>query len=556
MGENALKLPSLDLLRGKAPQENRKNLWECGTFCILLLLAACLALGLWGANVLEENAALKEAEEEVWDSMFKYMLLFTVFVGCSFLLYWQRTGTLTEEKLMAILFLTALVARLVYTLEIGITTNQHDTSWFGKEGNNYGHTGYIKYIMENGIPNFDVIGKSQFYHPPLHHTICAWFLTIQGDLGIAFETAIENLQILTLFYSMVTLYAAYRILKLFEFKGIALFLPMTVLAFHPTFYLFSGSINNDCLSVMFVFLAVWAALEWHKSPSFPTIALLGLCIGCAMFSKLATGVVAPAVAFLFLHKLATEKDWKGRGTLIAQFALFGVICIPLGIGWQVRNYLLYDTPLTYVPKLSTKADQYLGGYSVAERFFDWDSLKDFGVYPMRGGVQGAEYFEHCIPLAVLKMSLFGEYSKWKNYHIYDASSNLLFWMNVIIVLATLVGAAYCLWQVFSRKTEEEFKDTMGFGRIPCLFVLFYWATMLITYIPFCFSYPHFCSMDYRYLVPTLLTGAIFLAVLLKRMEKEDVTTPKGKLFSALRGVLIAATALFAVCATMIYPMYY
>ena len=125
LGENALKLPSLDLLRGKTPQENRKNLWECGTFCILLLLAACLALGLWGANVLEENAALKEAEEEVWDSMFKYMLLFTVFVGCSFLLYWQRTGTLTEEKLMAILFLTALVARLVYTLEIGITTNQH-----------------------------------------------------------------------------------------------------------------------------------------------------------------------------------------------------------------------------------------------------------------------------------------------------------------------------------------------------------------------------------------------------------------------------------------------
>jgi len=228
----------------------------------------------------------------------------------------------------------------------------------------------------------------------------------------------------------------------------------------------------------------------------------------------------------------------------------------LGIGWQVRNYLAYDTPLTYVPRLSDRADQYLGGYSLADRFFDWDSLKDFGVYPMRAGTQGAEYFEHCIPLAVLKMSMFGEYSKWKNYHIYDASSNLLFWMNVIIVVATLIGAGYCLWQILRKNTEEEFKSSVGFSRIHCAFILFYWATMLVTYIPFCFSYPHFCSMDYRYLVPTLLTGAVFLAVLLRKMEAADKTTWQGKLLIGGRSLLIAATALFAVCATMIYPMYY
>lgn len=555
LGGTALKIPFLGPKSCRTPEENKKSLLECGTFCILLLLAACFTLGLWGANVLEENAALKEAGEEIWDSMFKYMVLFCAFACCCLVMYFRQTGTLSEEKLMAILFVMALVARLVYTLEIGITTNQHDVSNFNKLGN-YGHTGYIRYIMEEGIPNFDVIGKSQFYHPPLHHIICANFISFQEDIGISFEVAIQNLQILTLFYSMVTLYASYRIMKLFGFTGTALFLPMTVLAFHPTFYLFSGSINNDCLSVMFVFLAVWAALEWHKKPSFFGIAMLALCIGCSMFAKLATGVVAPAVAMLFLHKLVTEKDWKGRGTLIAQFALFGVICIPLGIGWQVRNFLLYDTPLTYVPKLSTKADQYLGGYTLTERFFDWESLKDFGVYPMRAGTQGAEYFEHCIPLAVLKMSMFGEYSRWKDYHVYDASSNLLFWMNVIIVIATLIGAAYCIWQVFRRQTEEQFTQNMGFGRLPCLFILFYWVTMLMTYVPFCFSYPHFCSMDYRYLVPTLLTGAVFLGVLLKKMEQADPATVTGKLLIGGKSVLIAATALFAICATMIYPMYY
>ena len=79
--------------------------------------------------------------------------------------------------------------------------------------------------------------------------------------------------------------------------------------------------------------------------------------------------------------------------------------------------------------------------------------------------------------------------------------------------------------------------------------------MLVTYIPFCFSYPHFCSMDYRYLVPTLLTGAIFLAVLLRKMETADKSTTKGKLLIAGKSLLIAAAALFAVCATLIYAMY-
>ena len=188
-----MKFFSLDLKHHRTPEENKKNLLECTAFCILLLLAACLALGLWGAGVVEEHAALKEAGEEYWDSMFKYLLLFAVFACCAFVMYCRQTGTLTEGKLVAILFLLALVARLVYTLEIGITTNQHDTSWFGTEGNNYGHTGYIKYIMENGIPNFDVVGKSQFYHPPLHHIICAWFLEQQVAIGITFDTAAQNL---------------------------------------------------------------------------------------------------------------------------------------------------------------------------------------------------------------------------------------------------------------------------------------------------------------------------------------------------------------------------
>ena len=551
-----MKFPAFDLQKFRTPEEKTKSLLHYGAFCFALMFALCLFFGMAGSKLVWADGVFDGMGEDVIHGRFKYLLILTIFACMTFLLYCHQTGGLTDRRVVAVILILAFAARLVYTLEIGIRTNQHDTSNFFKEGN-FGHTGYISYIMEEGIPKLDPVGRSQFYHPPLHHMICAWFLNLQEAWGIEFDIAIENLQILTLFYSMVTLYAAYRILDLLGLKGASLLVPMTVLGFHPTFYLLSGSINNDCLSIMFAFLAVWAALEWHRKPTFLRIAALGVCIGCSMFAKLATGIIAPAVAFLFLHKLVTERQWKGRGLLLGQFVLFGIICIPLGIGWQVRNYLEFETPLGYVPRLSDQADQYLGGFTTAERFLDWDSLGDFGVYPMRTGVQGAEYFEHCIPLAILKMSMFGEYSNWKNYHVYNASGNALFWVNVILVLASLVGLGYCLWRFFRSKNEGEFTSGVGIGQVPFLFFLFYFATMLVAYVPFCFSYPHFCSMDFRYIVPTLLTGAVFLGLLLKYLDtKREQNGTAGKLCAMAKSVIIAATVLFAVCSTMIYPMYY
>lgn len=537
----------------KSQTANGKSLLQCGVFCIALLFAASVACGMLGTNLNVANANAIAAEAEpVWENAFKFLLLGTVFVCCGLAVYWKYGNALNEKKLIALLFLLVFAARLCYILEIGITTNQHDTSWFGKEENNYGHTGYMLYLLEEGhLPDFNVIGKSQFYHPPLHHILSAVWLKIQTAVNIPFDTAAENLQILTLFYSMVTLYASYRILKLLGMKDTPLLASLCLLGFHPTFFLFSGSINNDCLSVMFAFLAVWAALEWWKKPGFLKIALLALCIGCAMFAKLATGIIAPAVAFLFLHRLCTTRGGRNKGMLVLQFCLFGVICIPLGIGWQVRNYLLFDVPLTYVPKLSVRADQYLGEYSVFERFFDWKSLSDFGVYPMRTGTQGAEYFEHCIPLASLKMSLFGEYSIWKDNTFYDALSRMLFWTNFLIVLATLAGMVYGAVKLFRCKDGGTFREEFGFSRTVMAFFGLYWVSMMVSYVPFCFEYPHFCSMDFRYIVPTLLTGAVFFGVLLKKLQEKQ-----GKAFVAIRSVLVTAVCIFAVCSVCIYPMCY
>ncbi len=489
---------------------------------------------------------------------YRYILVALFLVFFIVILIWKFRENITDQKVILVLFLLAFSARLVYVLDISILVNQHDTRSFSVLENNYGHTGYIRYLLEElHLPDFDVRGKSQFYHPPLHHILCAVWIKIQMVLGLSFEDATENLQLLTLFYSMVSLFAVKKILDLFNVRGMPYYAAFSLVAFHPTFFLLAGSINNDGLSIMFAFLAVYAALAWFRKPTWLRILGIALCIGLSMCSKLATGVIAPAVAFLFLLRFVRDRGIRAKGKRIGQFALFGAVCIPLGIGWQIRNYLLYGVPLTYVPRLSNQADQYLGNYTLSERLLDFRSLLDFGVFPARTGQQGAEYFEHNIPLAAIKTSLFGEYSVWKSKDVLNVFSVVLFWITVILTVTACVCAVCLIVRMIKHKSARfsaEYRMTMSEG----LFFLIYTLTILGSYVVFCFSYPHFCSMDFRYIVPLLLIGTVLLGVSLNRLSERhrNGCSRKDRIARFTVGAIFGLTVLFSVLSVILYPLYF
>ena len=487
--------------------------------------------------------------------VYRYLLV-ALFLGFFILLLiWKYRESVDDRKVILVLFLLAFAARLVYVLDISILVNQHDTRSFSVLENNYGHTGYIRYLLEEmHLPDFDVRGKSQFYHPPLHHIICAIWIKIQTSLGLSFEDATENLQILTLFYSMVSLYAVKKILDLFEVKGLPYYAAFSLVAFHPTFFLLAGSINNDGLSIMFAFLAAYSAIAWYRNPTWPRILAVAVCIGLSMCSKLATGVIAPAVAFLFLLRLVQDKGIRNKGKRIGQYALFGVICIPLGIGWQIRNFIQYGVPLTYVPRLSDQADQYLGNYTVAERFLDFRSLVDFGVFPARTGQQEAEYFEHNIPLGALKSSLFGEYSVWKPKESLNILATVLFWIAVALTVISVVFAL-CMLIRMIRKKSDDFAAEYGMAPGESLFFIIYTLTIMGSYTLFCFSYPHFCSMDFRYVVPLLLIGAVILGVSTNRLHQKKYGKG-GRLGRLAVGAVSGLTVVFSAVSVILYPLYF
>ena len=511
-------------------------LYLLGTFLVSVLLGV----------VLQKIMQPKE--------LYKYLLFALILGFCAWIMIWRFREKIDDQKVILLLFVLAFAARLVYILDISVTVNQHDTSSFSVL-QNYGHTGYIRYLMENlSLPDFDVRGKSQFYHPPLHHLICAVWMKLQMTVGFTLEEAAENIQVLTLFYSMVSLYAAKRILDLFQIKGIPYYTAFSIIAFHPTFFLLAGSINNDGLSVMFAFLAVYAALLWYRNPKWYRILAVAACIGLSMCAKLATGVIAPAVAFLFLFRFFQNKGAKEKGKLVGQFALFGTVCIPLGIGWQVRNYLQFGVPLTYVPRLSDTADQYLGDYSVWDRFFDFRSLIDFGVMPARTGQQSAEYFEHNIPLAAVKTSLFGEYSVWKKKWMLDGMATVLFWIAVVIAVAAVFAAVFLLVRLLIKKKDDR-SENAGAYPAELLSLVIYTLTILGSYVVFCFEYPHFCSMDFRYIVPLLLTGTVFIALAMKAISAENGDRSKAAVRVSF-SVLLVLTVIFSFISVVLYPLYY
>ncbi len=415
------------------------------------------------------------------------------------------------------LFVVAFLLRLNYMRNTDIYERQHDIGNIGKSG----HLGYIDYIYQNEqLPDFDVRKKWQFYHPPLHHAVAAAWVDIQVDVfGETLKDAMHGVGYLTVAYSMLALFAFYKTLKILEFDGLSLYVPLGIMALHPTFVILAGSYNNDCLAVTLAFFAIYFVVKWYKKRTFTSIMCLGLSIGLAMMTKLSFWYLAPATALLFLWVLVTENNkWKCLG----QYAAFGACCIPFGLFWPIRNYVGWNVPFAYVPKLKTDHIQYIGFRSTLERLFDIFPSFAEDVYVCRIKL-GSEFYEYNLFTAVAKSSVFGEFR---------LGNELWAWVLLVANIALMCLAfGLGIWIIVKK---------IGNSSLRTWFTVF-WVTVVLSYGIFAFTYPHDCSMDFRYIVPTLAVGGVSLACYLKN--------GKSLIF---KGIITAVAVLFCVGSMAVY----
>lgn len=459
-----------------------------------------------------------------------YFLFLLGAFGAVFLIFYLRnTNQLTNGKLVAIVFFLGFTLRLIYILYTTIYTRQHDVGDFQGAG----HLSYVGYIYNNfALPEGDVRNIWQHYHPPLHHSLQALWLRILTGFGYSFEVAAEGMQFLNLFYSCAATISFYKILPLFKLNGNALVAAFYIVAFHPTFILLSGSVNNDMLSIAFVLGAILCTIQWYRKPSYGSIAKIALCVGLGMMSKLSVWLVAPAIAVVFLLVLLQNR--KKSMPLIKQFALFGVICVPLGLWWSVRNYLSHRVPFTYVPGLTTLDAQYVGGHSAFDRLFNFGAFQFESVYD-QFTFYGGKYFEFNPTVGLFKTAMFDEAS----YIGLDFFSQLLFWSGTIVAVLAFVLMIY----VFMQKTTMM-------DRIMKAFFAILYGVIFISYYFFCFAYPHTCTENIRYAVPLIIIGGLFIGIFLQLCKgKEQKPWQKW-----VQRFTYAAIGVFSVSSILMYNL--
>ncbi len=485
---------------------------------------------------------------------------------------------LNANNVLILILIAGFVLRLCYVLYTNVNVfnitadniygetykeRQHDLWSFQNVFNGgKGHAAYILYFFENGLklPDFDPRIVNQFYHPPLHHMISAVWMRILGFFGFSFERIITSLQFLPLYYSTISMVLCCKLFKELQLRSAGLVVATSLIAFHPTFIILAGSINNDMLSITFMIAAIYNTVVWYKNPNFKRIILIALSIGLGMLTKLSVALIAPPIAVVFLIKLIevirSQKSDNGLVSktttkgVILQYIVFGVVCVPLGLSYAIRNFIRFRVPLTYVQMLSPELDQYIGEYSVFERFFSFVDHPLSSPFLAEGENNMATYYEYNPIIAFLKTSVFGEYTL-SDYRIALAPnavhtlSFVLFWINVIICIASLAMMVYVL-----IKRSDVLK-------LPIKILLggTYFLT-LGSFLKFSIDYPHTCSQDFRYAVITLVIGAFAVGYFTENLYRKGSvnrwkkSTPE---IVSLTGIYLLV-ALFCLLSTIIYLM--
>lgn len=404
---------------------------------------------------------------------------------------------------------------------------QHDVISFGADE---GHAPYIEYILNNKkLPDFDPREKWAFFQPPLHHIISAGTMELSYRFLASDKEAQENTQIPTCAYMiLLTYFTAYifarckGVLKLSHSNASAklqtagFITTLAIVGLHPMFIFFSGSINNDALALILSVVALLIGCAWYEKPSWFMTVLLALSIGFAMLAKLTGGLVAVPIGILMVKKfLGFDGHYGplGKPTVKKRFenffkkyfakaAVFGIIVFPLGLSFSIYNKVKWGMPFNYIPPVGEQFDKAI---TLKDRLL---SLKTESVYTYMVN-RGDSYDEYSVPLAMVKTSLFGEYSFTDVSRWMKPISLTLFVSALILIVIGLIATVY---MTFSRKSKLSSKWKIA------LFATY--ITYLCAYLYFALSSSNFSAGDFRYAGICIVCEAVYTGLFVDKIKNK------------------------------------
>lgn len=437
----------------------------------------------------------------------------------AFILY--RRGKLTFENKIFIIILLSFAIHLTYILYTSGYTRQHDT-W---SSNSDGHYDYaLSFFLTGTFPDHNITVDTiyQFYHPPLNAIIQAGFMHVfdffctSETLTETTESLFEACQILSCFYMLVSVVFMVKIVLMSKLSNSSKLIASSFVALFPRLTQLSGQLNNDSLAIMLSIIAIYFFCHWYFfKKNFKNIILTALFIGLAMMTKMSAVVICFGIGVAFVIELVRSFRKKAGSlsikTIISQYAVFLLVCAPLGLWFQFYTHYSYDLPWNFVfSKLNSalftgtqewvinnKIDslEYYNSnnsgaiyesvaYNIFKRFIVPVDISELFNYNYIFCSASQDY---CILSYALRSSIFGEFS-------YSIGGGIGAISVISIFILWFLLMAYLIYLLIARPK---------FGR-DGTFALYLILGCVIMYLYLQISMPYGCSMDFRYIVPIIL----------------------------------------------------
>ncbi len=504
--------------------------------------------------------------------------------------YCKIKGEMTPDVLLKLILISGYILRLAYMLATPVNVRQHDTY----NGDLTGHEAYAWIIYSTG--KLPTTNNYQFYHPPLNAFIQATFMRVTNGLTEILQSVFglgdvipskylaampkvtstryvglteyryylySTTQILAVTWSVITMIALVKTLKLFGLKGYTLAAFSALVVFFPRHIQFSGQVNNDALAYMFQMLAVYYCLRWWKTGrKLYDLLLCSLCVGLGMMAKISAAVICLPIGCVFVYEFVKEivdavsakkkgekNPWRSVIYISACYVLFLCLCAPLGLWFQVYANKTFGQGFGFVfsglnPALKTNH------HSLFERLFlTFDLNELFGsVYcipfcDMKGETIVA-YNNYNLPLYLIRSSLFGEFNNYKGGECFSSLAYVCALVSVILMIIMLV---YCVVLFFKNGKKFE-TDNAGLKDMAFIAVLV--LTCLISETSFYVKMPYACTMDFRYIMPIILGFAMAFYYARRRVIAAKTEFGNTLVFlttSFVVATLVLTTLFYLVC---------
>ncbi len=402
-----------------------------------------------------------------------FMILLILVVAWA--LFLRKTGKLRGDTFIFVLIILGIGLRICYFLYTGYGVRQHDVNGEG------GHFEYIKYIAEHcSLPPS---GSYQLYHPPIHHIISAAFFALGKLFGLDESMSWRLIQIVMVFFSSLSLIFFYKILKLINCGNTAKTIGVAAFAFHPANIYLSAFLNNDNTLLFFYVMSFYFLIRWLKEHSLRNGLWLAIFTSLGILTKKTAFILLPII---FIAVLVTwYKDRSNYKIYWKQAGYFLLIVIPSAIIYPLRNYSLFHQGINYTPSVPFDL---LAGNSRALFGVSLNNLlqNPFTFFPpLNAGISPESFLEY-----LFKSSLFGEWD----------FAGLKMTATLLVIFAGLNLINFILLLGYSWFTKRS-KNTGKYFYIFGLNVIF----LSIMVVKARFDYPFFCTQNFRYLTPILIS---------------------------------------------------